>query len=147
MPRVHEQLSENELVLLCRHGDEEAIGALYDRFGRPAFGLALAMLECERAAEDAVADGFAEFWRTVSSAAAPEDASRLLMTLVHRAAVRRVRRDGIPAAANCDRLQPELLPDLPEEERRVIVLAYFGGLREREVAARLVRRPDRKSVV
>ena len=45
MPRVHEQLSENELVLLCRHGDEEAIGALYDRFGRPAFGLALAMLE------------------------------------------------------------------------------------------------------
>ena len=51
--------------------DVHELGALYDRFGRAAYGLALAMLENKQSAEDAVAEGFADFWRTVSSAAAP----------------------------------------------------------------------------
>ncbi len=117
--------------------DVHELGAVYDRFGRAAYRLALAMLENEQSAEDAVAEGFADCWRTVSSAAAPDDAYRLLLTLVHRAAVRRARREGTTTASNCARLQAELLPELPAEQRRVIVLAYFGGLREREVAERL----------
>ena len=60
-------------------------GAPYDRFGRSAYGLVLAMLDCEQSAEDAVAEGFTDFWRMVSSAAALDDAYRLLLTLVHRA--------------------------------------------------------------
>jgi DNA-directed RNA polymerase specialized sigma24 family protein len=115
--------------------DVHELGALYDRFGRAAYRLALAMLENKQSAEDAVAEGFADFWRTVSSAAAPDDAYRLLLTLVHRAAVRRARREGTTTASNCARLQAELLPELPAEQQRVI--AYFGGLREREVAERL----------
>ena len=81
--------------------DVHELGALYDRFGRAAYRLALAMLENKQSAEDAVAEGFADFWRTVSSAAAPDDAYRLLLTLVHRAAVRRARREGTTTASNC----------------------------------------------
>jgi len=36
-------------------------GAPYDRFGRSAYGLVLAMLDCEQSAEDAVAEGFTRF--------------------------------------------------------------------------------------
>ena len=86
--------------LAYRHGHERGevtLGGRVDRFGRSAYGLVLAMLENEQSAEDSVAEGFADFWRTVSSAAAPDDAYRLLLTLVHRAAVRRAWRYPNPS--------------------------------------------------
>ena len=74
--------------------------------------------------------------------------------LVHRRAVDLVRREERRSSAPLDELslvgEPDTTPDglerarvraalagLPPRERQALVLAYFGGLTQREVAAKL----------
>ena len=47
-------LSDEAVVALIARSDEVALAELYDRYGRPAFGLALRVLRDEALAEDAV---------------------------------------------------------------------------------------------
>src|SRR5581483_5003778 len=92
--RVTEHGSDDELIRRLAHGDERALAELYDRYGRPAYRLAVRILRDTSLAEDAVQDAFLTAWRT----AAAFDPSRgsaatWLMTLVHRRAVDVVRRE------------------------------------------------------
>ena len=56
--RRHTHLSDEALVALVARGDESALGELYDRVGRVAYGIAYRILRDERLAEDAVQEGF-----------------------------------------------------------------------------------------
>src|SRR5207237_10113869 len=88
------QLSDEALVEAIARSDEAALGELYDRFGRVAYGLALKILRDAALAEDAVQEAFLQVWRGAGGYR-PEraKASTWLLTFVHRRAVDLVRRE------------------------------------------------------
>jgi RNA polymerase sigma factor (sigma-70 family) len=160
MTRELAHLSDEALVLLAARSEQTALGELYDRYARPAYGLALRILRDEELAEDAVQDAFLSLWRTASRFV-PErgKASTWILTLVHRRAVDVVRREQrrrtdtlddahepTDAAGGADeeawlRLQrervQEALRQLPDQQREALELAYYGGFTQTELAERL----------
>jgi RNA polymerase sigma-70 factor (ECF subfamily) len=152
-------LSDEALVALAARSEQSALAELYDRFGRPAHGLALRILRDESLAEDAVQEAFLALWRTAARFV-PErgKASTWILTLVHRRAVDIVRReerrraDALEQAPEPEsreavdeeawlRLQrervQEALRKLPDQQREAIELAYYGGFTQSELAERL----------
>src|SRR5438067_5893345 len=97
-------LSDEALVLLGAHPQRGALAELYDRYGRPAYGLALRILPDDALAEDAVQEAFLSVWRTAARFV-PErgKASTWILTLVHRRAVDTVRREQRRRADSLDR--------------------------------------------
>jgi RNA polymerase sigma-70 factor, ECF subfamily len=87
-------LSDEAVVTLVGRGEESALGELYDRFGRVAYGLALRVLRDPTLAEDAVQDAFVDVWRSAGRFL-PEraKAGTWILTFVHRRAVDVVRRE------------------------------------------------------
>jgi RNA polymerase sigma factor (sigma-70 family) len=155
-PLAH--LPDEALPALVARGDEQALAALYDRFGRVAYGVAFRILRDGALAEDAVQDAFLAAWRTAAGFD-PErgKASTWLLTLVHRRAVDVVRReerrradvlDDEPAASveatdetaevrEQRRAVQAALAQLPPDQRQALELAYYGGLSQSELAERL----------
>src|SRR5205823_15095522 len=151
-------LSDEALVLLAARSEQSALAELYDRYGRPAYGLALRVLRDEALAEDAVQDAFLSVWRTASRFV-PErgKASTWILTLVHRRAVDAVRHEQRRRADSLERtaepvvagvaedawlrLQRERVQEalrrLPDAQREALELAYYGGLSQSELAERL----------
>jgi RNA polymerase sigma-70 factor (ECF subfamily) len=152
-------LSDEALVALAARSEQSALAELYDRFGRPAYGLALRILRDEALAEDAVQEAFLALWRTAARFV-PErgKASTWILTLVHRRAVDIVRReerrrtDALEQSPEPEsrvavdeeawlRLQRERVQDalrkLPDQQREAIELAYYGGFTQSELAERL----------
>jgi RNA polymerase sigma factor (sigma-70 family) len=162
MRKQHAHLSDEALVALVARGDEDALGELYDRVGRIAYGLAVRVLRDERLAEDAVQEGFLAVWRSAAAFRAERaKASTWILTLVHRRAVDLVRREerrrteplGEEPAARAgevsaptdeaawlrferERVQAALR-QLPDVQREAIELAYYGGFSQSELAERL----------
>src|SRR5438876_8837855 len=159
MARAFAHLSDEAVVALVARSDEQALGELYDRFGRIAYGLSLRVLRDESLAEDAVQDAFLTAWRTADRFM-PErgKASTWLLTLVHRRAVDVVRREDrrraepIEVAGDAagegsadeavwlryerERVQAALR-QLPDQQREALELAYYGGFTQSELAERL----------
>ncbi len=131
--------------------------ALYDLLSRRAFGLAYRMLGETQSAEDVVQDSFLSIWR----AADRIDLSRgrlqsYVLTVVHRRAIDVLRSRKGSATKELPEDMPlvderadvagtvarELdgeavrgaLDVLPEEQRRVVDMAYFQGLTHVEIA-------------
>ena len=158
MARDLAHLSDEALVLLAARSQQTALAELYDRYGRPAYGLALRVLRDEALAEDAVQEAFLGVWRNASRFV-PErgTASTWILTLVHRRAVDLVRREerrradplepaAEPSSGSVDdeawlRLQRErvqaALRQLPDQQREALELAYYGGFTQSELAERL----------
>jgi RNA polymerase sigma factor (sigma-70 family) len=151
-------LSDEAVVALVARSDEGALAELYDRFGRPAYSLALRILRDGALAEDAVQEAFLAVWRRADQFV-PEraKASTWIFTLVHRRAVDLVRREerrraepleladepvGDAADESAwlhlerERVQ-EALRRLPDQQREAIELAYYGGFSQSELAERL----------
>jgi RNA polymerase sigma factor (sigma-70 family) len=160
MRRQHAHLSDEALVALVARGDENALGELYDRIGRIAFGLAVRILRDEQLAEDSVQEGFLAVWRSAAGFRADRAKARTwILTLVHRRAVDLVRREerrraeplsddaaSVPSGQPTDeaawlRFERErvqaALRQLPDVQREAIELAYYGGFSQSELAERL----------
>jgi RNA polymerase sigma factor (sigma-70 family) len=162
MRKQHAHLSDEALVALVARGDDGALGELYDRIGRIAYGLAMRVLRDDRLAEDAVQEGFLAVWRSAAAFRAERaKASTWILTLVHRRAVDLVRREerrraeplteetavreGGAAEATDEaawlRFERErvqaALRQLPDVQRETLELAYYGGYSQSELAERL----------
>ncbi|WP_312858476.1 RNA polymerase sigma factor [Pseudonocardia pini] len=149
------------LAARVRAGDEQALGELYDRYGRPAWALARRICVDEQLAEDVVQEAFLAFWRDPGRFDAERGAfATWLLTVVHHRAVDAVRRESrirrrtVSTDAGDDLAFPAgpgsdvqalgavvagqvrtALGGLPDEQRQALALAYFGGYTQREVAA------------
>jgi RNA polymerase sigma-70 factor (ECF subfamily) len=160
--RRQRHLSDEALVALVARGDETALGELYDRVGRVAYGIAHRILRDERLAEDAVQEGFLAVWRSAAMFR-PEraKASTWIVTLVHRRAVDIVRREERRRSEPLDPSTRGETPDpagsaedeawlgferervlrglaaLPDAQREALELAYYGGYSQSEVAEML----------
>ena len=161
MRKQHAHLSDEALVALVARGDQNALGELYDRIGRIAYGLAVRVVRDERLAEDAVQEGFLAVWRNAAAFRAERaKASTWILTLVHRRAVDLVRReerrraeplsDEVAARAGEAQATDEAawlrferervqgaLRQLPDVQREALELAYYGGFSQSELAERL----------
>ena len=158
MARDLVHLSDEALVALVARGEEDALAALYDRFGRTAYGLALRVVRDAELAEDVVQEAFLSLWRSAGRFVPERSrAGTWLLTLVHRRAVDLVRREerrraepieSAPEAADAAaeeapwlRLERErvraALASLPDAQREAIELAYYGGFTQAELADRL----------
>ncbi len=153
MPRVSERVSDGDLIQRVGSGDRNAFEALYRRFARPVFGLALRRLGDRGRAEDALQETFASIWRSASTYR-PErgPGAPWLYAVARNAIVDRGRsRVEIPAEPPeeqaADPGPPEqaeaswlawrmhlALQELPESERTLLELAYWSGLSQSEVA-------------
>jgi RNA polymerase sigma factor (sigma-70 family) len=153
---------DDDLLVACAEGDEQALGSLYDRYGTVAYRLALRIVREAALAEDAVQEAFLSVWRQAASFDRSRGkASTWILTLVHRRAVDLVRNqarfNALPdqlelkgpqkvAAESTDddvalrEARGEVqaaLATLSQPEREVLELAYWGGLTQSEIATAL----------
>ena len=152
------QLPDEALPALVARSDDEALAELYDRYGRPAYALAVRIVRDPALAQDAVQDAFLTAWRTAASFdPARGTAATWLLTLVHRRAVDVVRREDRRRASPLEdapvasgeatdeaaevrmerRRVQAALSVLTPAEREALELAYYGGLSQSEIADRL----------
>ena len=117
MSREAPQRTDEELVEAVALADEDALGELYDRFAKVAYGLAYKILQDAALAEDAVQEAFLQIWRGAGTYR-PEraKASTWLLTFVHRRAVDLVRREQ----------KRRTLPVVGEVERGLQLLGVPG---------------------
>jgi RNA polymerase sigma-70 factor (ECF subfamily) len=153
-------IDDVQLLERCAAGDEDALGLLYDRFGRTAFALSFRIVRDRELAEDAVQESFLAAWRRASSFdPARAKVSTWLFTIVRNKSVDLVRREeSRPSLTSDEALREEpsgidveaqvtahlgnervhaALSALSPRDREVLELAYFGGLTQSELAARL----------
>jgi RNA polymerase sigma-70 factor, ECF subfamily len=153
MPRVSERVNDGDLIQRVGNGDRNAFEALYRRFSRPVFGLALRRLGDRGRAEDALQETFTSVWRSASTYR-PErgPGAPWLYAVARNAIVDRGRtraevpaeppdeeatEPGPPERAEASWLTWRVhlaLQELPEHERTVLELAYWSGLSQSEVA-------------
>lgn len=143
--------------------DGRALEALYDRYGRPVYALARRITGDDRFAEDVVQEVFLALWRDPTKFEPGRGAfASWLLAAAHHKAVDAVRREeslrrhraraaeeavaylrvsGPPpvddaawTALRGDRVR-QALHFLPQPQREAIVLAYYAGYTQREIAA------------
>ena len=157
-----EPAQENDVALLkaIAARDEVALAQLYDRYRAILFGLLMRILNNREEAEDVLQEVFLQVWRK----AADFDESRgrpftWLVTLARSRGIDRLRtlasRERVAEAgarepseeisdAATDAFKSEqrglvsdALAKLPDEQKRPIMLAYFDGLTQSEIATSL----------
>lgn len=152
------------LVAAMARGDKTAMATLYDQLSGPLHSLALHLLGSTAEAEDLAQDIFLQLWRTAASYdPARGSVFSWAVTLTRNRAIDRLRmrkrRGELLAEAGPD-LQPAAagggpdsadslwlrektatvraaLAELAPDQRQAIELAFFGGLTQQEIAARL----------
>ncbi len=154
-------LADEELISLAQSGNAEAFAALYDRHSRSAYSLAYRMMGERQSAEDLVQDAFLKVWRSSGSYRADRASVRTwMLSVVHNRGVdqlrstasRRRTQDRVEASApksqpseafaetwrNSQRDQVrEALKTLPDEQLKILELAYFSGYTHVEIAGLL----------
>jgi RNA polymerase sigma-70 factor (ECF subfamily) len=148
------------LVERIAGGDAEALGEIYDRYGRVVFGMLYRMLPGPEAAEEVAQDAFHSVWRSAGSYRPERGSVRTwLLAICRNAAIdwRRTRGkraeretsidtagellsdskvdERVVDAMRAERVR-EAVAELPAEQRVVLSLAFWGGYSQSEIAAR-----------
>ena len=154
------QVSDVALLRAIARGDEASLARLYDQYRVILFGLLVRILNSREEAEDVLQEVFLQVWRR----AGDYDEQRgkpftWLVTLTRSRAIDRLRvlsaRQRLATSAAQDQpaeasdalketvrseqkdIVRQALAELPEEQRRTLLLAYFEGLTQTEIAAKL----------
>jgi RNA polymerase sigma-70 factor (ECF subfamily) len=149
--------TDAELVSATSGGDRAALAKLYDRYATTAYGLAVRLVG-PAAAEDVVHDSFVALVDRPGTFDPAKGSFRAwFLTSVHRRCLTQLRErsrltddaalgevpdaDPEPVDVVVQRLQSSsvraALADLPFAQREVLVLAYYQGLSQSELATRL----------
>jgi len=148
MPEPH----PHALLRRLAAGDHAALGEFYDLYAGLANGLALRILRDTSEAEDVVQEVFVQVWRQAArfdpNRGSPE---AWLCTMARSRALDRLRRrtsrreepgDASPPSTEAPKTEEALavrkaLEGLSGDQRRALELAYYEGLTQSEIAARL----------
>ncbi len=147
-----------ELLAAIRLRDAEALATLYDKYGTKVFSLSVAIVGEGMAAQEATQDTFLKVWAQVEKYR--HDAipfSAWIMMIARQTAIDRLRYER-RRTDNNDALEGEgvlehrdvlaennarwqdlrmVLDDLPTDQRVVLLLAYYRGLSQSEIAEHL----------
>lgn len=152
---------ESGLSVRLIAGDETALVEVYEQFSSFVFGLARRVTASTSLAEDITQDVFVSLWEKPHAFDPSRGSIRSwLGVLTHRRSVDRIRRETTARRHEARRAEVLPLPPppdtadaatstlvaqrvreavaaLPDEQRRAVELAYFGGLTYVEVAEEL----------
>jgi RNA polymerase sigma-70 factor, ECF subfamily len=159
LSRSLNRLADEDLMELVREGDSRAFEVIFDRHGDTAYSLAYRMCGSRARAEDVVQEAFLSLWRSGDRYDRTRGSVRSwVLNVVHNRAVDAFRREATRGALQTsDEGLAERLPsgqlteteverrddsgrvrgalrELPEEQRKVIELSYFGGFSHHEIA-------------
>lgn len=149
--------TDGELIARVAQGDRTAFETFYNRYARAVYGLALRRIRDRHRAEDATQDAFAALWRSAGRYDPRRGPGAAWFFVVARNAVidvlRRTPEAAVPDAADgpsgepspADRAESEFdvwqvhraVAGLPDTERPLVELAYWGGLSQSEIATYL----------
>jgi RNA polymerase sigma-70 factor (ECF subfamily) len=160
--REIDRLADEELMQLVRQGDPRAFETVFDRHGGAAFSLAYRMVGNRSVAEDVVQEAFLSIWRSRMRYETERGSVRSwVLGIVHHRTIDALRRNLVhdrrrTSAEGLEERQeaPErtdvevarreearsvraALESLPEQQTRVIELAYFGGFTHNQIAEML----------
>jgi RNA polymerase sigma-70 factor, ECF subfamily len=154
------QASEVKLLHDIARGDEGALARLYDQYRVILFGLLMRILNNREEAEDVLQDVFLQVWRRAHDF----DETRgkpftWLVTLARSRGIDRLRQlaarqrlatsvaqdqpeeasDALSATFKSEQRQTvtRALAELPEDQRKALMLAYYDGLTQSEIASKL----------
>ena len=156
------RLADEELMALVAGSDADAYEVVLERHADAAFSLAYRICGRRTLAEDIVQDALLAVWRSGSRYDRSRGSVRTwTLGIVHNRAVDALRRSGVherrrasdegieetveaeqrtdaQAIENSTSLEIRgAIDELPNEQRRVIELAYFGGFTHAEIASML----------
>jgi RNA polymerase sigma-70 factor, ECF subfamily len=147
--------TEGDAYLLARveHGDEPAMAALYDRYSKIVYSVALRVLRDPAAAEDVLQEIFMQVWRKPEGFSATRGSLGGWLAVVARnRSIDYLRRrrpmeavEDAMLASPCNlgdeserNLMTEkarvLMQELPREQRKTLEMAFFDGLTHAEIA-------------
>ena len=160
----YQNLEDGELIHRTAAGDQDALAAIYTRYATPVYSLARYMLRHEAIAEEATQEVFLNLWLKSATYNAARGAPKAwIMSVAHHKIID-IIRSRRRAAAIADPKEYEtldLLPSgqvptdeaaertieaervrravttLPPAQQEIITLAYYNGLSQSEIAARL----------
>jgi RNA polymerase sigma-70 factor, ECF subfamily len=156
-------LPDDQLVQRMSQGDVDALDVLYDRYARAVFSFAVRIVRDGRIAEEVLQEAFMRSWQQSGRFELNRgNYASWLLSITHNLAIDEVRksqrrpqkadmvditdvlRSEIDTTANVEEAAEaaelrgvirNAMDHLPEAQRRVIELAYFEGLSQREIAA------------
>jgi RNA polymerase sigma-70 factor (ECF subfamily) len=156
------ELSDEELMARVAARDSAAFGLLYDRHAAVVLGIAVKIVGDRAVGEEVLQEAFWRLWTQAATFDPAKGPLRAwLFSIARRQALDVLRRQSVrPAAARDDsearRLETAPAPDddvplaaeqaiaaaqlrgalseLSAEQKRVLELAYFGGLTRQEIA-------------
>jgi RNA polymerase sigma-70 factor (ECF subfamily) len=153
--------TDASLLAAAARGDRDAFAALYDRHASILLGLVLRITRVRAEAEDVLQDAFLQIWQRAGDFDPARGQALSWMALIARSrALDRVRSRGFrerPTQADIERAEeseaPDMIEDLmrahdgaairkalaevPAVQRETLLLAYFEGLSQAEMAERL----------
>ncbi|MEP0917885.1 sigma-70 family RNA polymerase sigma factor [Leptolyngbya sp. DQ-M1] len=152
--------TDAELYQALRAGQKEALGTLYDRHAALVYGLALKALGNPQEAEDLTQDIFLNLAKSTTYDPRRGSLRTFLAVLTRSRSIDRVRsrstsrsfldrfRSSSTEMASQSPLEQVFqteqsqevraaLAQLPESDRQILRLAYYDGLSQSEIAARL----------
>jgi RNA polymerase sigma-70 factor, ECF subfamily len=154
-------LTDDQLMADAGAGSIDAFAELYDRYSGRAYKVASAVCRDDGGVQDAVQEAFVSIWRSSASYRSQRGTvSAWLLSVVRHRAIDLARRESALAAlhANDESLNARASPDdlceeaaaneqaghlqallyqLPDAQREVITLAFYGQLSHTEIAAQL----------
>ncbi|HUP42965.1 MAG TPA: sigma-70 family RNA polymerase sigma factor [Thermoanaerobaculia bacterium] len=161
-PEPPRSAADAALVWAVAAGRQDAVAELYDRFAPMLLGLARRVVKDPDDAEEVVQEAFLHLWNRADrydparssvatwlalvtrSRAIDRLRNRSVVDRTHAAAQREADRIDESAAGAARVLHGERrrrvlaeLENVPEEQRQVVELAFFGGLTQREIAQRI----------
>lgn len=155
---------DEELISLIAQLQQQALAQLYDRYHRVVFSLALAIVDDRATAEEITLDVFVRVWQKASTYRADQAKVSTWLThiarnhaidvLRHRAArpdhyalpwddvssngksTQEDPQESVELSLRRKRVQAALAR-LPADQKQALMLAYFGGYTQRQIAETL----------
>jgi RNA polymerase sigma-70 factor (ECF subfamily) len=157
---------DEKLISLIARSHEQALTQLYDRYHRLVFSLALAIVNDRETAEEVTLDVFMRVWQKAGTYRVEQaKVSTWLTHIARHHAIDILRRRAArldhsalhweDAISNIESSQPDpqdsaelasrrahiqtALNQLPHEQKQALVLAYFGGYTQSQIAEMLAQ--------
>jgi RNA polymerase sigma-70 factor (ECF subfamily) len=156
------QLADEELMQLIAGGDPRAFEVVYERHCTAVFSLAYRICGARASAEEIAQEVFLTIWRSGARYDRTRGSVRTwLLGVAHNRAIDALRRSAVrertraadehaaesieaPERTEVEAARREearsvrvLIDELPDDQRRVIELAYFGGFTHEQIARML----------
>jgi RNA polymerase sigma-70 factor, ECF subfamily len=145
--------SDVDLLARIRRGEDAAMAALYDRYSRVVYSVALRVLRDASMAEDVLQEIFMQVWRSPDSFMATKGSlggwlavvarNRSIDSLRRKRPVEQVEEVQLASSFNlADEAERNSLIErargvithLPAEQRKTLEMAFFDGLTHTEIA-------------